>query len=124
MNAALPEGLKETAKVHLENTTQPVSIPQMNNIPRFNNMDSFCAALKNPVVFSAEDNSGTEDFQNLLKEKPFMISELNSFSAPIPYVRPAKGFVPDPSGLKRFSSIAQVRNTPTPIFFIFYISCD
>ena len=53
MNAALPEGLKETAKVHLENTTQPVNIPQMNNIPRFNNMDSFCAALKNPVVFSA-----------------------------------------------------------------------
>jgi len=28
-------------------------------------MDAFCAALKNPVVSSAEDNSGTEDFQNL-----------------------------------------------------------
>jgi hypothetical protein len=111
LNAALPEVLKETAKLHLENTTQVNSIPQLNNIPRYTNMDTFCAALKNPVVFSAEDNSGTEDFQNLLKERPFMISELSSFSAPIPFVRPAKGFVPDPSGLKRFSSITQVSNT-------------
>ena len=87
--ACLPDHLVKSAAIRLQSTEQ-AHLPQLNNIPEFVDMESFLASLKDPVIVSAEDNTGTADFRNLVQQRPFLIQVIWRTNSVCCMCRPAR----------------------------------